>query len=41
MPSINVKKEFYDKIVKLDKDVPAYVNEAVKEKLEKETAKNG
>jgi hypothetical protein len=36
MPSINLARELYDKIVLLRKDPAKFANEATKEKLEKE-----
>ena len=36
MADVYIKKELYDKIVLLRKDVSKFVNEAVREKLEKE-----
>ena len=36
MPDVYLKKKLYDRIVLLRKDVSAFVNDAVKEKLEKE-----
>lgn len=39
MADIYVKKELYEAIVLLRKDVGTFVNEAVREKLEKEEGK--
>ena len=39
MADIYVKKELYEAIVLLRKDVGAFVNEAVREKLEREGVK--
>ena len=39
MADIYVKKELYEAIVLLRKDVGTFVNEAVREKLEREGAK--
>ena len=36
MPSIYVKKELYDELVQKGIDVTDFVNEAVKEKMERE-----
>jgi len=36
MPSIYVKKDLYDELIRKGVDVTDFVNEAVKEKMEKE-----
>ena len=35
MPSINLKKELYDKLVKKGENVPDYTNKAVEEKIKR------
>ncbi len=39
MSNIYVEKESYHKIIRLSKDPKTFVNDAVKEKLEKEESK--
>jgi len=36
MPSVNVRKEYYDELVRNDIPVTKFVNRAVAEKIEKE-----
>lgn len=39
MPSVNIRKTLYDTLVKKGEDVPDFINEAVKEKIEREEEK--